>query len=101
MRCFVIAVVGVACVTGCAQEAADPRLLGPLPGETFADPEDPAVGACLTAVSLNTGTAGVFATGMVSSPESTTVSVSGNRLRWQCNVDDRGRVTSIIPLSDR
>ena len=99
MRRYVIAVAGLAWVAGCApQTPPDVILPTPLPGETLADPADPNVNACLTVVSRNLGTPGVIATGIVSGPLGTTVTVDADGTTYQCNIDAQGRVTSMVRL---
>jgi hypothetical protein len=71
---------------------------GPLPGETFADTDDPRVKSCLTVVSRSTGIAGVTATGIATGPEGSTITDLADGDRWHCRVNAGGRVMSMLPL---
>jgi hypothetical protein len=93
-----IAVAGLVSLAGCAGDPPPVVDPGPLPGETFADTDDPRVKSCLTVVSRNTGIAAVSATGIAETPEGTIITVVGEGNRWHCRVHTNGRVMAMVPL---
>jgi hypothetical protein len=93
-----IVAAGLASLAGCATEPPVAYDTMPLPGETFADTEDPRVKSCLTVVSRNTGIAAVSATGIAETPEGTIITVVGEGNRWHCRVHTNGRVMAMVPL---
>lgn len=96
MRRIMIALAGLASVAGCA--GTPPEVIDPMPvlEQTFVDPELKEVQACLTVVSRNTGKAGVIATNMATGPEGSVITIDAEGERWNCRVDDKGRVTAML-----